>query len=151
MVHQVATTFTVLKLPKHLPLCSINYTALFHVLKCDIENAVLDEEQHLRGELKLIYPNLNKGTAQHYCILAIQNGRHDTQGTRHNPMKSSPSDNSPFDGSFHHDPLSRNLIYQDVTDLQADPTVVPESPDSSDKWVNHITGWQHTILSWKGQ
>ena len=119
------------KLPKHITLSSIN-TALFHVLKCDIENAVLDEERHLTGELKLIYPNLSEEIARHYCILAIRNGRHDTQGTGHNSTKSCFSDNSPFYGSFHHDPLSRNSIDQDTIDHQLDPILVPESPDPSD-------------------
>ena len=132
------------KLPKHITLCSIN-TALLHVLKCDIENAVLDEEQHLTGEQQIIYPNLNEEIARHYCILAIRNGRHDTQGTGHNSTKSCLSDNSPFNGSFHYDPLSRNSIDQDVyvIDLHLDPIVVPESPDPSD--IGSIISPDHSI------
>ena len=113
------------KLPKNVTINSLK-TALFHILKCEVEQAVLDEDQYVTGELQIIYPNLNGEIARHYSLLSLQNGRHGSQAT----LDDSTNMTSSFmcdNASIVHEPVSPKLSLHN-NDSCPDIIVAPESP-----------------------
>ena len=116
------------KLPNNVTINSLK-TALFHILKCEVEQAVLDEEQYVTGELQIIYPNLNGEIARHYSLLSLQNGRHGSQATLDdstNMTSSFTCDNA----SIVPEPVSPTLSLHN-NDSCPDTIVTPDSPTVS--------------------
>ena len=116
------------KLPKNVTINSLK-TALFHILKCEVEQAVLDEDQYVTGELQIIYPNLNGEIARHYSLLSLQNGRHGSQAT----LDESTNMTSSFmcdNASIVHEPVSPTLSLHN-NDSCPDTIITPESPTVS--------------------
>ena len=135
------------KLPKHITISSID-AALFHILKGDFEHVVLDEEQYVAGELKLIYPNLNEGIARHFCIIAIQDGRHHASDTRGTDLNVSLFENVQMNEPSLSDLTSNNPIDCDNNEPQLSPVVVPENASVPTKCP---PSFEYAIQDIKGQ